>query len=203
MRAVECRAFPLFTFDPDREGVFGSRLDLAGNPDDAARLTLADWAVTEGRFAACFAPLEESDPAPTPLVEFLATEAGKRANQTPYVTIRSKAGDSVAGEAGEDREETETRLRVLPAMVAVAEDRLHSWRMLQELAGVVTPFTARIQQEVERAVAEEHKTELEALEQEYESRLQSLRAEVEQEFTQRLQKRLTQLAQHRNRLGVN
>jgi pyruvate-ferredoxin/flavodoxin oxidoreductase len=190
-RAVSCRAFPLFTFDPAREGVFGSRLELAGNPDDAARPTLADWAMTEARFAACFVPLGEDDPAPTPLAEFLALEAGSRGNKTPYVTIA--VGD-----------ETETRLRVLPAMVAVAEDRLHSWRTLQELAGVVTPFTAHIQEAAEQTVAAEHKTEIEALKQEYEARFETIRAEVEREFTARLQKRLTELAhRQRNRLGAN
>jgi len=186
-RAVSCRAFPLFTFDPDRAGVFGSRLELLGNPGDAKKPTLADWAVTEARFAACFVPPEEDDPAPTPLAEYLALDQDKRGNRTPCVDTPDGA-----------------RLRVLPAMVAVAEDRLHSWRTLQELAGVVTPFTARIQEATEQAVAAEHKSEIETLRQEYDARLQSLRAEVEREFTARLQQRLTELARRqRDRLGAN
>jgi pyruvate-ferredoxin/flavodoxin oxidoreductase len=186
-RAVASRALPLFTFDPNREGVFGSRLELGGNPGDAEKATLADWAMTEARFAACFAQLEEDDPAPTPLAEFLALWPGKRSNKTPYV-------DS----------ETGTRLKVLPALVAVAEDRLHSWRTLQELAGVVTPFTAHIQDAAEQAMAAEHKSEIDTLKQDYEAKLQSLRAEVELEFTTRLQQRLTELARRqRDRMGAN
>ncbi|EDN65542.1 Pyruvate synthase [Beggiatoa sp. PS] len=61
-RAITARVFPLFTYDPNREGVFGSRLNLDNNPAslepwyklETETLTPADWAVHEQRFAPYF-----------------------------------------------------------------------------------------------------------------------------------------------------
>ena len=62
--AVASRTMPLFRYDPADEGVFGTRLNLDGNPqhqqilisesDSGQRLTPAHWALTEKRFAGCF-----------------------------------------------------------------------------------------------------------------------------------------------------
>ena len=37
------------------------------------------------------------------------------------------------------------RLKVDSALVAVCEDRLDAWRTLQELAGLVTPFSGDVE----------------------------------------------------------
>ncbi|MCG8371374.1 MAG: 4Fe-4S binding protein [Proteobacteria bacterium] len=50
--AVAARVLPLFTYDPRREGVFGTRIGLDGNPqsrDDEP--TFIDWARGQGRYA--------------------------------------------------------------------------------------------------------------------------------------------------------
>jgi hypothetical protein len=90
------------------------------------------------------------------------------------------------------------RLQVSRDLVAASEDRQHSLRVLLELAGLVTPFTDKIKVEAEQQVAATHSSELDALRQEYESKLQGLRAELQEEFTVRLRTRLVELAE-RNR----
>lgn len=187
--AVASRAFPLFVFDPSREGVFGSRLELGANPDAGAPwargatgdATPADWALGERRFAHAFAPLAASDPLPTPVAEYLAMETAAREGRTPFVV----APDDPA-----------RRLRVLPALAADADDRTRLWRTLQELAGVATPFTREVREQAGAEVAAAHAAEIAALRGEYEARLANLRAEFEVEATARVTRGLMRLAGH-------
>ena len=51
-RAVEARVLPLFRYDPRADGVFGTRISLEGNPQDADEMpTPVDWARGQERFA--------------------------------------------------------------------------------------------------------------------------------------------------------
>lgn len=179
--AVRARAFPLFLYDPQAEGVFGSRLDLSANPcpretwctDEQGRpITPADWAAREARFAQYFAPAADTDPQPTPLADYLALPPQQRAGRTPVVPAPHGAG---------------ALLRVLPPMVREVERRAHLWRTLQELAGVVTPFTARVREQVEQELHAAHAQEIENLKADYEARL----AELERTFTARAAERVT------------
>lgn len=185
--AVASRAFPLFVFDPSREGVFGSRLELDANPDagalwvqEAAGVsTPADWALGERRFAHAFAPLAPSDPLPTPVAEYLALDPRTREGRTPFVTSPG---------------EPSRRLRVLAPLVADADDRARLWRTLQELAGVATPFTREVREQANADVAAAHAAEIAALRSDYEARLAGLRAGFEAEATRRVTRGLMRLA---------
>jgi pyruvate-ferredoxin/flavodoxin oxidoreductase len=187
--AVASRAFPLLTFDPNAEGVFGACMDLDANPDCAARLagglTPVDWAATEGRFAEHVAPLADEDVVPTPIADFLELAPTERAGRTPFVVVNEK------------------RLRVAPPLVADADQRLAFWRTLQELAGVVTPFTRKARQAAERDVAAAHEAEIARLSKEYEARIAALKGEFQAETTERVTERLMALAGRRADGGPN
>jgi pyruvate/2-oxoacid:ferredoxin oxidoreductase beta subunit/formate hydrogenlyase subunit 6/NADH:ubiquinone oxidoreductase subunit I len=90
--AVDSRAFPLFTYDPNRGATFAERLSLQGNPalrDDWSRLPTGDpvdflaFARSEGRFGPHFA----ADGTPSP--EILATRLDRLAN---WHTLQELAG---------------------------------------------------------------------------------------------------------------
>ena len=187
--AVGTRAFPLFTFDPGRDGVFGTKLDLAGNPDAAADWTdgdtgvpqtPADWHVTEERFAARLPRITTDDDVPTPVAAFLALPPAERDGRTPCVT----APGVNDGE----------RRRVDAALMTDVDARLRLWRTLQELAGIVTPFTAAVRAEAEDAVAAAQRDEVQRLTSAYEAKLQSLRGEFEREAAARVTAGLMALA---------
>ncbi len=191
--AVETRVFPLFRYDPHGEGVFGSRLDLDGNADpllpwasggDAGGRTAADWALGERRFAHLFSPIADGDSGPTPLADYLELGTSERRKRTPFV---ERAGNG----------EAPRRFRVDPELVRVSGERLAAWRMLQELAGLVTPFTARVRAESEARVEAEHQAALEAQADAYETRIQGLRAELREETRLAMRERLMQLAGYR------
>ena len=187
--AVQSRSFPLFRYDPSEEGVFGACLHLDGNPelggdwardDEGHALSPAHWVLTEERFAEHLLPLATDAPQPTPLLEWLELAVHTRHGRTPYVV--------------DSRVEPAVRWRVSPVLASVAEERLRTWRTLQELAGVITPFTARVRDQVERELQQRHEAELEQLRVSHAAELESMRVAVEQDLGERVRASLLQLA---------
>jgi pyruvate-ferredoxin/flavodoxin oxidoreductase len=182
--AVESRAVPLFALDPTAEGVFGRRLRIEANPSPSESwceveegvLTPAHWLLGDGRFAAHFTPVAGAEGAILPLAEYLALGPEMRQQHAPVVEHQGE------------------RLCVSPEVVAWVERCGHDWRTLQELGGLVTPFTARVQADVEQAVQQAHEQALAALKQEYEQRLAGSRDEQTAEVALRVRERLLALA---------
>jgi pyruvate-ferredoxin/flavodoxin oxidoreductase len=79
-------------------------------------------------------------------------------------------------------------------MVALADERVRLWRTLQELAGVVTPFTQRVREDAERSVAGDRTREIEALRREHAAALAALRDGFELEAVGRVREGLMRLA---------
>ncbi|MEN8220475.1 MAG: hypothetical protein ABFS56_29825 [Pseudomonadota bacterium] len=79
-------------------------------------------------------------------------------------------------------------------MLAVCEERLEAWRTLQELAGIVTPFTAEVEAKLKEQLAQGHQAELAALKEDYEARLETQRAEMEADMAARIKGQLMGLA---------
>ncbi len=175
--------------------MFGSRLSLDGNPapddtlvppgEDGRAFTTADWAFGQDRFARQFSPLGADAPAPIPFHEWLQLDQKGRKNKTPYVA----AGDG----------DEEQRFAVSAAVADVADDCIENWRTLQELAGVVTPFTAAVEAEIRTAVAAEHQAELDGLKQESDAEIKAIREQTQAEIAAQIRSRLLALAsQKRN-----
>lgn len=189
-QAMESRVLPLFLYDPSADGVFGSRLSLDGNPQplapwagDAAEdtPTPASWALGERRFSACFTRLQQETPEPLPLADYLALDDAARAGKTPVVDGRAGDGSAV-------------RFKVAPDLVRVCADRQQAWQVLQELAGLVTPFTARVEQSARDQVAAAHEAELASLRADYEARIDALQGEMLEKTRGEMRERMLQLA---------
>jgi pyruvate-ferredoxin/flavodoxin oxidoreductase len=170
--------------------VFGSRLSLEGNPQplaswagdaDADTPTPASWALGERRFSACFTRLQEAEPDPLPISEYLALDDSARQNHTPFVSGPGADGSS-------------QRFKVAPDLVGISEERLQTWRVLQEVAGLVTPFTARVEQVARDRVATDHAAELASLRADYEARIEGLQAEMLEKTRIEMRERMMQLA---------
>jgi len=189
--AVASRALPLFRYDPRSEGVFGSRISLDGNPapdetlapgvDGERLLTLADWALGQERFAPQFQPLVEGAAAPTPVHEWLLLDAKVRKGKTPFVTT----GDG----------EQEQRFKVSDALAESSVQCLLNWQTLQELAGIVTPFTASLEQKIREELADEHQAALDAQKQASAAEIQEIQEKTQTKIASNIRSRLLQLAQ--------
>ncbi len=191
--ALQARVLPLFSYNPASEGVFGSRINLEGNPNVNAAwgtvgddiITPADWAVREQRFASYFTLLNDDSLAPLPIAEYLELKPAARRGKTPIVTVIKEADETV-------------RLQVQPELVAVCEECLHGWQTLQELAGLVTPFTADVKARLQSELTYNHQADLAELKQEYEAKIANLRAEMEAEMKARVKSQLMTLAGYTN-----
>jgi pyruvate-ferredoxin/flavodoxin oxidoreductase len=150
--ALESRAFPYLTYDPDAGSTFADCLTLDGNPaldelwpsyrleyeeEGEIRalelpLTTADWAATETRFRKHFReiPAEQWNDDLVPFHEFVALDPEGREGKSPF--IHAVNGDRRL-----------RRLSVTPEIVLLAEDRLLFWNQLRELAGLVLSDTAK------------------------------------------------------------
>jgi pyruvate-ferredoxin/flavodoxin oxidoreductase len=188
--AIASRTLPIFRYDPRAEGVFGLRISLDGNPapdemlapgqEGEGLLTLADWALGQERFASQFEPLAADAAAAIPLDEWLQLATKGRKGKTPYVAT----GDS----------EEERRYAVSEALADTADQCVANWQTLQELAGIVTPFTERLEQEIRAELADEHQAALDAQQQASAAEIKQIQEKTQAEIASKIRSRLLQLA---------
>ncbi len=187
--AVKSRVFPLFRFNPDKEGVFGSCLDIGANPaheqtwlEESGNPPLmpVDWATRQARFETSFSPLLASAPGPTPLLDFLGLHPRERRSRTPFVQITGPHGPQ--------------KMAVAPPFVQVVQERIRTWMSLQEIAGVVTPFTRQVKDQLREELEDTHRAELEALRADYEARIGAMRQETLNQAAARVRDNLLKMA---------
>ncbi len=192
--ALESRAFPFLTYDPDAGTSYADCLSLEGNPspestwptytvkyldDDGNEqtldvpLTIADWAATEARFKQHFGDVAPQlwDDGMLPFHEFFALAADERDGRTPYIVA-----------VGKDRKLR--RLRVSPEMVKLAEERQHFWSQLKELAGL--EISPAVHDAVAESLAAEFEQRLAAVRSEYEAKITDLKASYPPQIARRL-----------------
>ncbi|MBW2460974.1 MAG: 4Fe-4S binding protein, partial [Deltaproteobacteria bacterium] len=184
--AVTSRVQPLLRYDPSRPGVYGARLSLEGNAqpervwatdEDGRPHTPARWALSEGRFASSFVAIAAGAQAPCAIETWVTLDRHERHRRTP--TIENGEGKTVAISAG---------------LAELSWERYENFRTLQELAGLVTPFTESVRKEVEAELAAGHRAELEAQKAEYEARLMQQESDQTDAMAARLKARLLELS---------
>ena len=192
--ALESRAFPFITYDPDAGPSIADCLSLEGNPaadapwptytleftgeDGKAQrlelpLTIADWAATEGRFKKHFTklPHESWNEDHVPFADYLTLPAEEREGKTAFINVVDKKGKL-------------GRLKASDEMVRLAEERQRYWSLLRQLAGQEVSDTTRdlISSELEARF----EGELAALRSDYESRIAALHASYPAQVAQRM-----------------
>lgn len=202
--ALESRAFPFLTYDPDGGASFTDCLSLEGNPsvddlwpaysltydtDDGVEstlelpLTIADWAATEGRFRKHFndVPALEWNDDMVPFHEFVALDAAGREGKIPFV---------YALEGRKLR-----RLSASPEIVTLAEERLSFWSQLRQLAGIeIAPAT---RDRIASALETEYEERAAAMRAEYEKNLADLQANYAHVVARKLAEGLLRAAEGR------
>jgi pyruvate-ferredoxin/flavodoxin oxidoreductase len=182
--AVESRAFPVLSFDPDAGSTLADCIDLDGNPsvedvwpsydltyvDEGGAeqtmslpITIADWAATEARFRKHFKKVkgDASDEDLVPFHEYMELSAEDREDKTPFVW-------SI------DSERHLQRLMVSNEVVRLTEDRLLFWAQLKEMAGL--QVTDSLRSLVEDELETKFEEQAQAIRTEYEAKLADLKA---------------------------
>jgi pyruvate-ferredoxin/flavodoxin oxidoreductase len=190
--ALESRAFPYLTFDPDAGRSWSECLSLDGNPsvdddwptytleyvddDGAAKtmelpLTTADWAATEGRFRKHFKRIGPDTGDLVRFDEYFALPADERDGKTPFIYMLG---------AGKKLEQWS----VSPEIVRLAEERQLHWTQLRELAGVVVSQSTR--DRVNETLEAELQAKLDAAERDYKAKLAEAQASYPTVIARRL-----------------
>jgi pyruvate-ferredoxin/flavodoxin oxidoreductase len=182
--ALESRAFPFLTYNPEEGETLASRISLEGNPspdrpwpsytlryvdEDGNQkemelpVTTADWAAGEGRFRQHFrrVPQEEWDDDMVPFHQFLELEAEDREGKVPFIHVLGK-------------ERRLERMRASSEIVALAEERLGHWSLLRQMAG--QEVDPRVRDRLARELEREFDSRLEAARDEFERKLKDLKA---------------------------
>ncbi len=192
--ALESRAFPFLTYDPDGGPSFADCLSLEGNPapDDVwpsyalkymsdegteqtmeLPLTIADWAATEVRFKQHFSQLAASESGDGLMLfhEYFAATPDDREGRTPFIWALTK-------------ERKLRRLKVSPEMITLAEERQQFWSQLRQLAGLEIPVT--VHDTVVGQMESEFEKRADALRLDYESKIADLKASLPRQIARRL-----------------
>lgn len=183
--ATLSRLHPLLRYDPAQPGVLGTRLRLDGNPElqapwtttpDGAPLTPVDWCAGEARFESRFRPVQTGETI-IPLVEWLGLTPEKQSTTAPSI-----------------RGQDDTTLVVDPTLASAVLERQEHWRALQELAGIITPFTEQVRAEITTSLKAAHEQEIARLKAEAQAERENLHHTQHTEQAARLHARLMQLA---------
>ncbi len=192
--ALESRAFPFLTYDPDGGPSFADCLSLEGNPspndawpsyalkyvdDDGAEqtmelpVTIADWAATEVRFKQHFSELPASQSGDEMMVfhEYVAASSGDREGRTPFIWALTK-------------ERKLRRLKVSAEMVELAAERQQFWSQLRQLAGLEVPVV--VHDAVVGQMESEFEQRADALRLDYEAKVAELKASLPAQIARRL-----------------
>jgi pyruvate-ferredoxin/flavodoxin oxidoreductase len=192
--ALESRAFPFLTYDPDGGPSFADCLSLEGNPspndawpsyalkyvDEAGAeqtmelpVTIADWAATEVRFKQHFSELPASQSADELMLfhEYFAASADDREGRVPFIWALTK-------------ERTLRRLKVSAEMVQLAGERQQFWSQLRQLAGLEIPVT--VHDTVVGQMETEFEQRADALRVDYEAKVAELKASLPTQIARRL-----------------
>jgi pyruvate-ferredoxin/flavodoxin oxidoreductase len=190
--ALESRAFPYLTYDPDAGPGWADCLSLDGNPsveddwptytleyvdaDGSAKsmelpLTIADWAATEGRFRKHFKKAKPDADGLVAFHEYVALDAEGRAGSTPFIHM-----------LGEGR--TLERWTVSAEIVRLAEERLLHWSQLRELAGEKVAESTRSR--MHDALQSELDAKLDTARREYEAKIAEMQATYPAAIARRL-----------------
>lgn len=142
--AVTSRIHPLLRYSPSADGVFGTRLSLAGNPNEEAL-----WG-TDGD--------------------------GKEVTPDDFF-------------AGEQRFAPESTSKT-----AATEERKRNWTILQEVAGIVTPFADQLRDRLEKEISEAKKAEIDAIVADHDGQMKQVQGSSQAAVAAQLKERLLQLA---------
>ena len=222
--ALESRAFPHFTYDPDGGDSIADCLSLEGNPSvderwptyqleyrapdsDETRtlelpMTIADWAATEGRFRKHFRDLGT--------VELPLTDDGDGAPEGPdgkelvlfheYVDLDEEERAGVAPFVYSlDDGDRLSRLAVSEEMVELAEERLSFWSQLRELAGLEVP--ASVRDEIRSELEQEFEDRKEELESEFGQELAEFKRRYARKVARRMAEGLVRSVDHDRTVG--
>ncbi|MBF0239966.1 MAG: hypothetical protein HQM12_19875, partial [SAR324 cluster bacterium] len=201
--AIEGREFPLFSYDPEKGSLWGSRFSTDINPSafedwpeyeimietDAGQnqsrgfdFTFADYASLIPEFRSNFLLVPDAcvKPEMVPLQEFLQGPQEQYYRQRPFIWMADTAGKI-------------HRVLVSFAIVRTCKERLDFWHMLQDLGGTRNYHAEIAAEKARREVSQEYEQKIEELEQAHARKIQQVSQNAARQTMENLARTLLNL----------
>jgi pyruvate/2-oxoacid:ferredoxin oxidoreductase alpha subunit/ferredoxin len=199
--ALQSRAFTAFRYDPDiASGYLASDIRIDGNPSSgenwvvgaltytegeeekskAYTWTYADWLLRQKAWQKHF---RKPEPGETilPLPDFLNLPTSERNGKTPvvYFVNPDRQLETYAADEG---------------VVKATQNALRQWNSLREIAGALTPYPEKLQQQIEQSLRKEYEQSMADLKASYEEKLKTQEQNMMEEVRQKLRDKLLALS---------
>jgi pyruvate-ferredoxin/flavodoxin oxidoreductase len=200
---LDARAFPLFSFNPDRVGnVLSSKLNIDGNPQGertwmqsdlsfvengeektmSYTLSWADWAYTLKSWHEKFEPHADTMGKPVIVAEYVLLPKVERMGKSPVIYRIDHGGEL-------------KKYRVDDDVVRATEACANAWLLLREISGELTAFPEKLQKKVEAELAVAYEQRMEESRRQYEQKMQNLEQEHLEKIRIKLKEKLMRLSQ--------
>jgi pyruvate/2-oxoacid:ferredoxin oxidoreductase alpha subunit/ferredoxin len=199
--ALQTRAFTSFRYDPDiASGYMATDIRIDANPSSADNWvvgalhytegeeekskdytwTYADWLLRQKAWQKHFRKPEAGETT-VPIADFLNMAPSARNGQTPIVYS-----------VGQDRQLE--AYAADGAVVGATQNILRQWNSLREIAGALTPYPEKLQQQIEQSLREEYEQSLADLKASYEEKLKTQEQNMMEEVRRKLRDKLLALS---------
>ncbi|HLG36329.1 MAG TPA: 4Fe-4S binding protein [Bacteroidia bacterium] len=204
--SLNSRAFPVFSFNPEREGkILSSKIEMDENPQNNSAwteiefsykeegeikivpysITWADWAFTLNTWRELFIPYDDVMGKAVPVAEFILLSQSERAGKCPVI-FRV------------DNNEALKKYKAAEEVIAAVEACAVAWQLLREVSGELTEFPDKLHRKIEDELSEQYELKMSELSYEYENKISNLEAEHLQRIRIKLKEKLIMLAQQAN-----
>ena len=202
--SLDARTFPVFDFNPQREGpLLSSKMEMDVNPQPASdwmqselsytengeektlaySLTWADWAYTLRSWKEKYQLHLDTMGEAVQVAEFLSLPDPERAGKCPVIFRIDLNGELKKYWVPEE---------AIKATQACAK----SWQVLREISGELTEFPEKLEEKTEAELSVKYENKLSETRNEYESRIMKLEQEYLERIRIKLKEKLVALSQY-------
>ncbi|MEK6616402.1 MAG: hypothetical protein AABZ32_09865, partial [Bacteroidota bacterium] len=203
---LSSRAFPVFNFNPHRDGkLLSSKIETDGNPQSesiwiqsdltykengedktlAYSLTWADWAYTLKSWREKFILHNDVLGKPVLVSEFVSLSKSERIGKSPVIYRI-------------DNNEELKKYKVSDEVIAATEACFKAWQVLREISGELSDFPEKLHKKMESDISDKYEKKNSEAKKEFENKIANLEHEHLQRIRIKLKEKLVTLSQHSN-----
>lgn len=201
--SLNARAFPLFSFNSNRNGnLLSSKIEMEENPQSESiwvqndlsymengenktlsyALTWADWAYTLKAWREKFILHTEVMGKPVLVSEFILLSNSERIGKSPVIFRIDNNGEL-------------KKYHVADEVVSATEACANAWQVLREISGELTEFPEKLHKKIEAELSVKYETKMSESKQEYENKIANLEQEHLEKIRVKLKEKLMMLSQ--------
>ncbi|MBI4930524.1 MAG: 4Fe-4S binding protein [Bacteroidetes bacterium] len=203
--SLSSRAFPIFNFNPHRDGkLLSSKIELEGNPQSESfwmqsdlvykengedktlsySLTWADWAYTLKSWKENFILHNEAMGKPVLVSEFVSLSKSERTGKSPVIYRINQNAELI-------------KYNVSEKVIAATESCIKAWQVLREISGELSDFPEKLHKKMETDISDKYEKKNSEAKKEFENKITNLEHEHLQKIRIKLKEKLVMLSRNK------